>query len=93
MEEIDDEILPPTPSTRGTFDEEEDEARRNENTEIVVHDNTTDFLSDPYSETEEVPDDDEGKKEYKEKRGLTMRVKMQSLLRRRQQAQHTCPNL
>ena len=72
------------------FDEEEDETRRNKSTEIMVHDNTTDFLSDSYSETEEVLDDDkedgEGKAEYKEKRGLTPRMRMQSLLRQRQQA-------
>ena len=97
VEEIDDEKPPPTPSTHGTFDEKEDEARRNESAEIVVRDDTANFLSDSYSETEEVPDDDkeegEGEEEYKEKRGLTTRMKMQSSLRRRQQAQHPCPYL
>ena len=56
-EEIDDENLPPAPSTHGTFDEEEDEARRNESAEFVVGDDTVDFLCDSYSGTEEVPDD------------------------------------
>ena len=49
-EEIDDENLQPTPSTHGTFDEEEDEATRNKSAEIVVHDDTADYLSDSYSE-------------------------------------------
>ena len=64
--EIDDENLPLTPSTHGTFDEEE--ARRSESAEIVERNNTADFLSDSYFETEEVPDDDkeggEGEEEY-----------------------------
>ena len=48
------------------IDEEEDEARRNESAEIVVHDDTADFLSDSYSEMEEVPVDDEENGEGKE---------------------------
>ena len=43
VEEIDDEYLPPTSSTHGTSDEEEDEARRNESADIVVHGDTADF--------------------------------------------------
>ena len=54
VEELDEDNLPPTPSTHGTFDEEEEEARRNESGEIVVHDDTASFLSDSYSESEEV---------------------------------------
>ena len=48
----------------------------------MVHDDTTDFLSDFYSEMKEVPEDDEEDGEArrtiarKENRGLTMRIKM-----------------
>ena len=42
-DEIDNENLPPTPSTHSTFGEEEDKARRSESAEIVVRDDTADF--------------------------------------------------
>ena len=59
VEELDDENLPPTPSTHGTFDEEEEAARRDESGELVVHDDTASFLSDSYTESESAHGQDE----------------------------------